>query len=917
MDTSQHNLPPRRKRFIGRGHELESLDRALADYQLVTIVGGGGMGKTRLAMHYGESTERFDRLVFCELTEARSVEDLTTRVAASLELDVTSSTRPAQVGISLSRLDEVLLIVDNLEQVVEPAAHAIGMWMEQAPNVTFLATSREPLHLRGEYRFELAPLSDEEAMELFEHRAQRARPDFAIDDDNRRAVEHIIDRLDALPLAIELAACRINVMSPADILERLQDEQGGLDTLARRTRGATNRHQTMYSTVQWSWDLLDDRERRVLAGASVFRGGFDLDAAEAVLSTGDDTWIGDVIESLADKSLISTVPPSESRGNSGRRFELFETISFFAAKKLSEEERWSFQKAHAHYYVELLEDHPVSGHLHEADNIEQAFRAAIGEDDSLAARAALAAYRLLRVRGAYHRIFEIVDRALEGDVQDPTLRYQLYEARSACCFEQGDYTDAIRDLERGLEAADAANAPVSRAYLLYRRATAILAQGRPPDARGPLETARELAQQHRSARGVATVDIARSVVDFKLGYFDQARERLGETLETAYRDELYDLAADAMVHLARCETEMGELDAAATRLDEADRTHPRGDRDFRLHWLEKRGILAWTRGRPEQARRYFDQALDEEASIGDDRRLIAIRFALSALEPGDADVSPNTHLRDALEMVRSTEDKAYRIQARTRLAVVRIHHEVFSEASRLLAQAAEEADQLGDERAAAHIRAWWGVAEAGLGNAEHSERLLDDAHDRHRDFNHEALADDVEYFREAADVLTDPSKMAQSREDTIADIRTAANTRQFEPQARLWRWPCYDHLAQLADILATIAEPSAPQDAFCAARDGATLMLPDGETIDLSSREALRRIVAELARRRDTAPGRGLSVDKLLDAGWPEAKVTEDAGKSRVYTAIRNLRSKGLEDILLTGHDGYFLDPDVPFEWLD
>ena len=918
------NLPRRRKRFIGRSNELSRLDEAVESHQLVTIVGGGGIGKTRLAMHYAATASRYEEIVFCDLSDARSVEDLISRVATSLNLEMTSTSHPTQLGVLLERLGPVLLILDNLEQVVEPAAHAVGIWMDQARNVTFLATSREPLHVRGERRFQLSPLSHEEAIDLFEHRAQRARPDFEVGPENRSDVVQIIERLDGLPLAIELAACRINVLSPEDIRRRLTGEHSGLHTLTRKTRNATARHQTMHSTLQWSWELLDEVERRVLAGASVFRGGFDLQAAEAVLGVegapadGAHFRIEDILESLTDKSLVNALPASNSNARPGRRFEMYTTISGFARMKLEDEQRRHVERAHARYYVELLEQKRASRPIEESGNIEQAFRTSVGREDELAARAALQTYRLLRERGLYRKIFEIVDEALQGSFRDTALRARLLEARAACRYEHGQYREAIRDIEKGLDALPDDDRSETRAFLLFRKATALRAQGRPEAAASPLEKALDIAEARNDLRGMARIVTAQATVDFELGDIRQARTKLTEQLELIHHDELADLAANTMLELVRCENQLGDLQAAESHLERAWKLHPDKTRKFRLNWAEQRGTLAWFRGKDDQARRCFRRALEDDASIDGDRRMIPIRFGLSAVDSTPEGTSTESHLRDILGMVRETEDGFHRIEARTRLAVECLRNRTFGEATGLLARAAEEADELGDDREAAHVRAWWAVAEAGLGNSQHCGRLLEDARERHEGVNDQVLAEDTDYFRRVVSILGDQAPTdGQQRDDAIADLRAESKSRLFQPETRLWRWPCYDHLSELADVLEGATDSASSEDTLCVARDGSAMVLPNGEFVDLSSRDALRRIIGELAKRRDGAPGGGMSVEKLLSLGWPEARVTADSGASRVYTAIRNLRSMGLDDILLTGHNGYFLDPDIPFDWLD
>ncbi len=923
MTQPQHNLPQRRKRFIGRLGELARLDECLREHGLVTIVGTGGMGKTRLAMHYGASTERFQRVVLCDLARQRTLDEFINGVADAAEIPREGTNgdggRLVRVGRALASLEEVLLIIDNLEQVVDPASLAVRRWLELAPNVTFLATSREPLHLRGERQFRLAPLPVDEAIELFEHRAQQVRPEFAIDDVNRGAVASIVRHLDAVPLAVELAAARINVFSAADIYHRLTRDGGGLETLIRKTRHATVRHQSMHATLYWSWELLDAQEQQVLTQASVFCGGFDLQAAEAVLTTGGASWVGDVLESLVDKSLVV----SERAAGAARRFVLFETTREFAANLLADEDRPDLELRHARYFAERLEQARRLNRADDLANVEKAFRSTIGRDDQLAARLALGAYRMLRARADISgRRFEVVDAALSGHVDDPALRAELLSARATCLIADGHFTAAIHDVEAGLEAAASAGATNTRAYLLYRKAMAIRIGGAPTRARAILDDALEIAQTHQNPRAIVTLRQARAMIDYELGAFEESRAQLWSSLELARREGFDDLATKVLLDLSMFLIPLGELEAAEAKLDEARRTQPAAA-TYRLKWREMSGWLEWYRGRNKRAFETFHPALeyahDHSQGTGIVLRLNPIRFGLSALDADD-DTSPEAHLRAILQTVWNTEDVWTRVQARTRLAIIHLRRREFRDAARLLDQALDEVDQLENRRIRAHVRCWTAVAAASTGQAERAEQLFNEARSTYERRGDRELAADVAYFLRTSEYLSGRvAGPASELDDIVDDLRTRAKERRFQPATRIWRWICYDHLLELADLLEEAASPEAPSAAggLCVARDGSAFVRPDGEHVDLSSRHALQLIMAELARLRSTGDKHGVSVDDLQTVGWPGEKLTQSAGSSRVYTAIRTLRSMGLDGILLTGHNGYLLDLDVPFEWLD
>jgi predicted ATPase len=938
MAPDKHNLPQRRKRFIGRSGEMSRLDTYLRESPLVTITGTGGLGKTRLALNYGASADGFERVILIDLAKARTLDHFLSGVQDALQPNPDADADPdsgriVQLGQTLAGLGNVLIIVDNLEQVVDPAAHAIGRWIELAPNVSFLATSREPLHLRGEHHLRLAPLSEDEAIELFEHRASQVRPEFVLDKANRAAVADIVDFLDAVPLAVELAAARVNVIAPVDILARLTGEGGGLHTLIRKTRLATVRHQSMHATLYWSWELIGDDERQVLSGASVFRGGFDLPAAEAVLKTGDSLWTGDVLESLVDKSLVMTGRAPGPNARAARRFRLLETTREFADGMLSEERRTELKRRHAKYFADRLAESKRLRRAEDVANVEEGFWSSVGQDDDLAARLAMGAYRMRRARDGYtSEQLEIVDAALDAMVEpgsnstrshDPKLQAKLLGARARCLYVEGRYTEAISDAEAGLVLAVEIDATARQAHLLYRKATVLRAAGRLQAAREPLDQALALAEGLSDTHALTRMRQFGGKISFDRGHFEQASREFSQALELARRHGYERLEARTLVDLGRCQVPIGELESAELRLDEAQSIDRAATVRFEMVWLEALGVLEWYRGRNTPAFEAFQKALghaDDEAwsQTGAGRRLNPVRFGLSALDAAADDTPPEDYLRAILRSIWSTEDVAERVQARTRLAMIHLRRREFREAARLMRQATDEVDRVEFGSIRTHVRCWASVAEAAAGRRERAEQLLEQARTDHDDEQARELSDDIAYFLRAGEWLAGRSMDAGKRlDDIIDDLRTRAKERRFQPNARIWRWVCYDHLLELAALFEQAVTEVSPSTGLAVARDATAFRLPDGEHVDLSSRQALSLILAEMAHRRDADNHQGISVDELSSVGWPDEKITESAGSSRVYTAIRTLRTLGLDDILLTGRDGYMLDPDLAFDWLD
>jgi predicted ATPase/class 3 adenylate cyclase len=305
----RHNLPAERDTFVGRARELRSLAARLdAGIRLLTVVGTGGAGKTRLVRRYGWGWmgDWPGGVCFCDLSECRSLDGIWFAVATAL--DVPLGKDPAvQLGHAMAGRGRCLVILDNFEQVIEHAGVTVGGWLDRAANTTFLVTSRERLHLNGEALLPLDPLPvATESVDLFRERAIAQRPDFELNQVNRAAVTEIVRLLDGLPLAIELAAARVAVLPPTQLLGRLKDRFSVLGGV----HGEAARQATLRNAIDWSWSLLAPWEQAALAQCSVFEGGFTLVAAEVALDLSEfpvPISVLDVVQALVDKSLLRSI----------------------------------------------------------------------------------------------------------------------------------------------------------------------------------------------------------------------------------------------------------------------------------------------------------------------------------------------------------------------------------------------------------------------------------------------------------------------------------------------------------------------------------------------------------------------------------------------------------------------------------
>ncbi|RYE39476.1 MAG: hypothetical protein EOP24_44140 [Hyphomicrobiales bacterium] len=341
--TSGGNLPFEITSFVGRRRELSEAKSLLATARLLTLAGMGGVGKTRLALRVAADTRRrfADGVWLIELSEVHDPSLLLDVVTSSLGIRDRTARPVEDALVEFLAARDTLLVLDNCEQVVEAVAGLVRILLQTCPGIRVLATSREPLGIGGEIVFRLPPLTNPDtgqshsllglakydAVALFEQRAAAVVPGFELTEASCGTVTEICRRLEGIPLAIELAAARLRMMSLEQLLQRLTD-RFTLLTLGERT--APSRQQTLRLSVDWSHELCTPLERMVWARASVFAGGFELDDAEGVCGDGfTPAQVVDAVTSLVDKSVLL-------RGSLGTvvRFRMLETVREYGLDEL-------------------------------------------------------------------------------------------------------------------------------------------------------------------------------------------------------------------------------------------------------------------------------------------------------------------------------------------------------------------------------------------------------------------------------------------------------------------------------------------------------------------------------------------------------------------------------------------------------
>ncbi len=351
LDALANNLPLQVTSFIGRGRELAIVEELLGREPLVTLTGSGGCGKTRLAVQAAAGlADRWpDGVWWVDLGPVTDPTRVAELVAASTRVMVEPAGGPLR-ALSVQLRDRRLLIcLDNCEHVVDASAELVDALLRSCPEVSVLATSREPLGVPGETVWRVPSMVEAEAVRLFGERADHVLPGFVVDDGDRDAVRTICQRLDGIPLAVELAAAWVRALTPAQIAAGLDDR---FRLLAGGPRGVTARQQTLEASVEWSYHLLDEADRRLFRQLAVFSGGFTLDAVHAVCAIQSQDDVLGTLGRLVDKSLVLA-----DRDDGPVRYRLLETIRQYARDRVREAgEAAGCRDRHLDYFLALAED---------------------------------------------------------------------------------------------------------------------------------------------------------------------------------------------------------------------------------------------------------------------------------------------------------------------------------------------------------------------------------------------------------------------------------------------------------------------------------------------------------------------------------------------------------------------------------
>ncbi|MEV5835891.1 protein kinase [Nocardia sp. NPDC052112] len=520
---SAGTLPLELTSFIDRRTELAEVNNLLSAARLVTLSGTGGVGKTRLALRAAAAARRefADGVWLVELADVSDPALLANVVAATFGLRDDPARPLPEVVVEFLSTRESLLVLDNCEQLVAAVAELVETWLRASPDLRILATSREPLDIAGEAVLQVSPLTAPDpdrtpslrglprydAVTLFADRAAAAVPGFEVDEDNKAAVSRICARLDGLPLAIELAAARTRMMSPEQILQRLDDRYG---LLTRGSRTAPMRQQTLRWCIDWSYELCTPAEQRLWARLSVFAGGFELDAAEQVCGADlapEDAL--DVLSALVDKSILI-----RNESNDVVRFRMLETVRDYGRQKLWESgEDQPMRRRHRDWYQQLVlgaEAEWISDRQpywtvrleREQPNLRDALEYCLAEDTEDAAEAGLriaaALFLFWLFRGLYdegrHWIDLVLNHPARQSIPD---RVKALQVGCVLASLDGDTPTAADLLEEGRVLAEQDPTPMTQALIGYAEGVLALYNGEPARGFSPLERAVEVFSSNR------------------------------------------------------------------------------------------------------------------------------------------------------------------------------------------------------------------------------------------------------------------------------------------------------------------------------------------------------------------------------------------------------------------------------------
>jgi predicted ATPase/DNA-binding CsgD family transcriptional regulator len=662
-ERPSNNLPLELSSFVGREREIDEVKGLLESTRLLTLTGAGGCGKTRLALRVAKDLvgEFKDGVWMAEVASLSSPELVAQAVAQALGVREQPDRPLDATLVDALRSKQLLLVLDNCEHLLEATARLVETMLVSCPELRVLSTSREALGIGGEVnrvvpslsvpdpRFSPQELEGYESVRLFTERARYRNPSFVLSARNVRAVAEICRRLDGIPLAIELAAVRVGVLSAEQIASRLDDS---LKLLRAGGRSAVPRHRTLGATLDWSYELLSKPEQKLFGRLSMFVGSWTLEAAEAVVAGEgiEQENILDLLGRLVDKSLVVTEESGEEEGASFLRYRMLEPVRQYALERLVEGgEAEEIRRRYAAYFVALAEEAEPK-----LTTVEQMIW-------------------LERLEADHNNLRAVLSWSL--GVGEPETALRLGAALSRFWFVRGYTNEGLGWLEEALSLSAKGAEPL-RARALNGAGHLAWSQGDLDRAQALREESLALSRQAGDKREIANALNGLGIVTRRRGNFEAARDLHEEALTVSRELDDRWVVAQSIDLLGRAAAFQGDYAAALPRLEEALKMYWKvGESEGIAKSTAVMGMVALGQGDYSTASLHLREAQKILSDLGDQRGIGMMKTTLgdAALNRGERDAAYSLY-EEALRDLKYVGDKwwiAWCLEGMAGLAVAR------------------------------------------------------------------------------------------------------------------------------------------------------------------------------------------------------------------------------------------------------